>query len=102
FALTNFGDDSFAYAQTQYDFLAEFDRANVSGRMGVIKPDPRIFEMVEADCGLAPNALLFVDDKAENIAAAVARGWQGHVFTGAEGWAARLVATGLLSEGEAA
>lgn len=26
FALTNFGTDSFAYAQTQYDFLNEFDR----------------------------------------------------------------------------
>jgi 2-haloacid dehalogenase len=26
FALTNFGIESFAYAQTQYDFLNEFDR----------------------------------------------------------------------------
>ena len=58
--------------------------------------------MVEADCGVPAGALLFVDDRAENIAAAVARGWQGHQFTGAEGWAARLVEAGLLSKGEAA
>ena len=102
FALTNFGADSFAYAVTQYDFLNEFDQAYVSGRMGVTKPDTRIYAMVEADCGVAAGALLFVDDRAENIAAAVARGWQGHQFTGAEGWAARLVEAGLLSKGEAA
>jgi 2-haloacid dehalogenase len=102
FALTNFGADSFAYALTQYDFLGEFDRAYVSGRMGVTKPSPRIYDMVEADCGLAPGALLFVDDRADNIAAAAARGWQVHQFAGAEGWAARLVAEGLLTKGEAA
>ena len=101
FALTNFGIHSFAYAQTQYDFLSEFDRAYVSGQMGVIKPDPRIYELVEADCGLAPARLLFTDDRADNIAAAQARGWQTHSFQGWQGWAQRLVAEDLLTEKEA-
>ena len=101
FALTNFGIHSFAYAQTQYDFLSEFDRAYVSGQMGVIKPDPRIYELVEADCGLAPARLLFTDDRADNIAAAQARGWQTHPFQGWQGWAQRLVAEDLLTEKEA-
>jgi hypothetical protein len=56
FALTNFGIESFAYAQTQYDFLNEFDRPYVSGHMRVIKPDPRIYEMVEEDSGLSGAA----------------------------------------------
>jgi 2-haloacid dehalogenase len=102
FALTNFGADAFDYALTQYDFLGEFDRAYVSGRMGVTKPSPAIYAAVEADCGVRPVGLLFVDDRAENIAAAVARGWQGHQFDGADGWAGRLVAEGLVTEGEAA
>ncbi|MBC7138455.1 MAG: HAD-IA family hydrolase [Defluviimonas sp.] len=102
FALTNFGIDSFALAQTRYDFLSEFDRAYVSGHMAVIKPDPGIFAMVEAECGLPPGALIFTDDRADNIAAAAARGWQTHHFTGPEGWAARLVAEGLLTAEEAA
>ena len=83
------------------DFLAEFDRHYVSGRMGVIKPDPRIYEMVEADCGMAPQALLFADDKADNIAAAASRGWKTHQFESWQGWAARLVAEGLLNREEA-
>lgn len=101
FALTNFGDDSFAYAQTQYDFLGEFDREYVSGRMGCIKPDAAIYAALEADCGVAAERLLFVDDRPENIAAARARGWQGHLFEGTEAWARALVDAGLLTEQEA-
>ena len=101
FALTNFGIHSFAYAQTQYDFLSEFDRAYVSGHMGVIKPDARIYALVEADCGIAPDRLIFTDDRPDNIAAATARGWQTHLFEGPQGWADRLVAAGLLTKTEA-
>lgn len=101
FALTNFGIDSFAFAQTQYDFLTEFDRPYVSGHMGVTKPDPSIYAMVEADCGFPPDALLFADDRRDNIAAAAERGWQVHLFEGANGWADRLVAEGLLTREEA-
>ena len=101
FALTNFGIHSFAYALTQYDFLGEFDRHYVSGHMNVTKPDPKIYEMVEVDCGIAPGRLLFTDDRADNIAVADARGWQTHRFEGPQGWADRLVAEGLLTEEEA-
>jgi 2-haloacid dehalogenase len=102
FSLTNFGADSFAYAQTQYDFLSEFDRDFVSGRLGLVKPDPRLYAMVEQGCGIAPEGLLFTDDRAENIAVARERGWGVHLFDGPAGWAARLVAEGLLTESEAA
>lgn len=101
FALTNFGRYSFDEAVPKMDFLQDFDRAYVSGKMGVVKPDPRIYEMVEADCGIAPNRLLFTDDRADNIAAAAARGWRTHQFESWQGWARRLVAEGLLTEGEA-
>lgn len=102
FALTNFGAETFELARAAHPFLAEFDRAYVSGRMGVIKPDPAIYAAVEADCGLPPERLLFTDDRAENIAAAGARGWRTHLFDGPEGWAARLVDAGVLTATEAA
>ncbi len=102
FALTNFGIGSFELAERTYSFLTEFDRRYISGHMRCIKPAPRIYEMVEADCGIPAERLLFTDDRPENIAAAAARGWQTHLFEGPEGWAARLVAEGLLSPEEAA
>ena len=100
-ALTNFGVESFAYAQTHYDFLSEFDRPYVSGHMKVIKPDVRIYEMVEEDSGLSGGSILFTDDRADNIAAAQARGWRTHLFDGPEGWAKALIDHGLLTAEEA-
>lgn len=98
FALSNFGVESFALAETHYPFLTEFDRRYISGHMRVVKPDPTIYQMLEDDCGVPPEALLFADDRDENIAAAQARGWQTHLFEGPEGWAKRLESEGLLQE----
>ena len=101
FALTNFGSYSYEEARTKLDFLNEFDREYVSGRLFVSKPDPRIYEIVEADCGIAPDRLLFADDRADNITAAARRGWRTHQFESWQGWAQRLVAEGLLNDKEA-
>ena len=101
FALTNFGRYSWEEALPKMDFLTDFDRAYVSGQMEVIKPNPQIYAMVEADCGLPPEALLFTDDRADNIVAAARRGWRTHQFESWQGWAARLVAEGLLTKKEA-
>jgi len=69
--------------------------------MGLIKPDPAIYAALEDATGLPPKALIFTDDRAENIAAAAARGWQTHLFEHPQGWADRLVAEGLLSAEDA-
>jgi len=102
FALTNFGARNFPLSVARFPFLDLFDRRYVSGEMGLIKPDPAIYAAVETDCGLAPDTLLFADDRAENISAAAVRGWQTHLFDGPAGWAHCLIRHGLLSEEEAA
>ncbi|WP_420863922.1 HAD family hydrolase [Algirhabdus cladophorae] len=102
FALSNFGIDSFAYAQTQYQFLKEFDRKYISGHMATAKPDAEIYQMLEEDTGLSGADLLFADDRDENIDAAVARGWHGHLFRSPQGWAECLIGHGLLTSDQAA
>jgi len=101
FSLTNFGIETYALAATKYAFLRGFNRDFISGHLGVIKPDPQIYEMLETGSGLSGDALLFTDDRTENIAAAAARGWQTHLFEGPGRWADRLVAAGLLTPEEA-
>ncbi|WP_353473367.1 HAD family phosphatase [Salipiger sp. H15] len=102
FALSNFGIGTFEVAEDVYPFLKEFDRRFISGYMGVTKPDAEIYARLEAETGVAPERLLFTDDREDNIAAAAARGWQVHLFDGPEGWARSLVAHGLLPERDAA
>lgn len=101
-ALSNFGIGTFQKAQAAYDFLSEFDQPYISGHLGVIKPDARIYEILEEGTGLSGAEILFTDDREDNIAAAQARGWQTHHFTGPKGWADRLVADGFLTAEEAA
>ena len=102
FALSNFGIESFAYAETKYPFLAEFDQRYISGHMGVTKPAPLIYEMLETESGLSGTELLFADDRQENIDAATSRGWQTHIFTTPNRWAECLIEHQLLSKAEAA
>ncbi len=100
FALSNFGIDSFAYAETKYPDLGLFDQRYISGHMNVIKPAEQIYQMLEDGCGLAPEALLFTDDRAENITAARERGWQTHLFEGPQGWVDCLVGHSLLKRSD--
>ena len=102
FSLTNFGIGSYDLAARHYPFLDEFDRDFISGHMGIIKPDAEIYAGLEKGSGLGGDQLIFTDDRADNIAAAAARGWRTHLFEGPQGWADRLVAEGLLTESEAA
>ncbi|MFD1344505.1 HAD family hydrolase [Litorisediminicola beolgyonensis] len=95
-ALSNFGLAPFEIGRRAWPFLDSFDKRYLSGALGMAKPDAEIYAALEATCGHAPEALLFVDDRQENIDAASARGWQTHLFTGPEDWGARLVAEGLL------
>ncbi len=95
-ALSNFGAETFEIAKELHPVLKEFDEAYVSAHLKLIKPDPAIYAALETGSGLSGDALIFADDKAENIAAAEARGWKGHLFDGASGWRARLQAEGLL------
>lgn len=96
FALSNFGIETFDLARKHYPKLERFDRAYISGHLGVTKPAPRIYEIVEETCGIPPENLLFADDRAENIQAAAARGWKTHLFDGPENFRTRLEAEGLL------
>ena len=103
FALSNFGAEPFELAaSTLYPFLRDFDRTYISGTLGLAKPDPAIYRLVEKDSGIAPADLLFTDDRPENVEAANTRGWRTHLFREPQGWAARLIAEGLLTQEDAA
>ena len=100
FALSNFGIGSFQYAETKYPDLGLFDQRYISGHMGVIKPAIEIYQMVENDCGLAPETLLFTDDRQENIDVATRRRWNTHLFDGPQAWVDCLVGHGLLEHND--
>ncbi|MEV0583646.1 HAD-IA family hydrolase [Nonomuraea sp. NPDC050310] len=71
--------------------LAYFaDEVVSSARVGVAKPDPRIYEIAAERAGVPAGRCLFVDDRAENVEAAVRLGMIGLHYTGPSALAAAL------------
>jgi putative hydrolase of the HAD superfamily len=80
--LSNAGPD-FAGWLRHGSFAPLFEQVFVSGELGLVKPEPEIYEHAIAELGIAHADLLFVDNKAENVEGARAVGGDGHVFTDA-------------------
>ncbi len=81
YALSNMEPDAFAIRMARFGFMSWFDGLVISGLEGVIKPDPRIFEILLDRYGLTPRATFFVDDQARNVAAARALGFAAAQFS---------------------
>lgn len=90
YALTNFGAELWDGFRPTAPIFDHMEQIVVSGREKCAKPYPAIYAALEARVPQPPQALFFIDDRADNIAAAQARGWQGHVFTNAERLEAEL------------
>ncbi|MFK8058241.1 MAG: HAD family hydrolase [Saprospiraceae bacterium] len=59
------------------DFETQFfEQIFYSYEVGAVKPEPEIYAAAEHGINLPSNQLLFIDDRPENIEAAMARGWQ--------------------------
>ena len=94
--LTNMSPEVWPGVQAMSDVFALFDTVVVSGDEGLIKPDAAIFALACARTGLAPGDLLFVDDNADNIAAAQRLGFPVHRFEDPAALRPALEAAGLL------
>jgi putative hydrolase of the HAD superfamily len=66
----------YARGLERHAFMRCFDGGIFSGDVGLIKPQPEIFQKLEANYGLRGQDILFIDDHLANIAAAGIQGWQ--------------------------
>ena len=84
FGLTNWSMETFPEARAHFGILQMIDRYVVSGAEGLVKPDPRLFQVLLDRYGLKAEECTFVDDNPDNVAAAKGMGMQGILFTNAE------------------
>jgi 2-haloacid dehalogenase len=96
YGLSNWSAETYQPAYARFDFLKWFRGIVVSGEVGVIKPDPRIFHALFDRHGVEPQRAVFIDDSPANAAAATALGIHGIRFTTPTALRADLVALGLL------
>ena len=84
YGLTNWSMETFPTARKRFTILQKIDRYVVSAAERLIKPDPRLFQVLLDRYGLKAEECTFVDDNPDNVAAARKLGMQGIVFTGAD------------------
>jgi len=97
FALTNMEAHTYPLRRERYEFLRWFEGTVVSSEEGVIKPDPRIFEVLLERYGLQPASTLMIDDNPRNIAAAKALGMPTVLFESPEALRLALEKAGVLA-----
>lgn len=79
YVLSNMSCEFIAHLRT-FPVYALFDGEVVSCEEGVVKPEPRIYEILLERYDLDPSETLFVDDRPANIAAAERLGIRGQLF----------------------
>lgn len=99
-ALTNWSAETFHIAEARFPFLQWFEGIVVSGREGLIKPDPAIFQLLIERYQLHPSTTTFIDDSVHNVDAANHAGLRGVHFRDARELRGQLLALGVpLPEG---
>lgn len=94
--LTNWSAETFHHAAVSAPVIDLLEDVVVSGREGVVKPDPAIFRILVERHGIRPATTVFVDDSPANVAGAEAVGIRALLFTDAMQLRADLEMLGLL------
>lgn len=95
--LSNMPEPYAQHLEATHHFLGLFRDGVFSARLQLCKPEPEIFAQAAQRFGVAPAQTVFIDDMAENVAAARAAGWQAIRFVDPAQCAAELRTAGALS-----
>ena len=81
YGLTNWSAETITIAYNKYDFFNHLKGIVVSGDEKLIKPDPKLYQILLDRYDLKANESLFIDDNAHNIEAAHKMGFHTIHFT---------------------
>jgi len=82
--LSNTSCDHWEHCRRRFTIVAEpFPVHTLSYEIGAAKPDPLIFRAAARRAGVDPGEIFFVDDIAENVAGALAAGFDAVQYTSA-------------------
>ncbi len=79
YAMSNVSKEDYAFLSTKLD-CSDFDQVFTSGHSGMRKPDLSFYRHVLEEIKLAPEEVVFIDDKTENVLAAKSLGINSIVF----------------------
>ncbi len=96
YALSNWGTYEFEAIHDLVPFLEWFWGIVISGRVGLVKPDPEIFGLLVREHRLHPAEVAFIDDHPPNVEVAQQLGFQSVLFSSPADLREELARLGLL------
>lgn len=76
YIFSNTNDIAIRHIRRRFPFFAHFDGYTLSYEHSAMKPDAALYEVVERQTGKKGGAILYLDDRQENVAAGADRGWR--------------------------
>ena len=80
YLLGNWSRQEFDRAAARYAFLSSFDGVVISGDHACMKPDHSLFQVAIDAFSLQPGRTVFIDDRADNVEAALEMGFNALLF----------------------
>src|SRR5438552_14381114 len=99
YIFSNTNELAAGHIRRRFPFFHNFDGYILSYEHGAMKPDAKLYEVVEKQSGRRRAEILYLDDRPENIAAGAARGWQVILQESPEKSRTAIEALGLLNHG---
>ena len=82
YGLTNWPAETFAEARRRFKTIGSIDNYVVSSAVKLAKPDPAIYQLLLSKYNLKASECVFIDDRKDNVDAAIALGMSGIVYPG--------------------
>jgi HAD superfamily hydrolase (TIGR01509 family) len=76
YIFSNTNDLAVEHIRRNFPFFRNFNGYIYSFEIGVMKPDPKIYQALETLAGRQGDEIVYLDDRLENVAGGAARGWQ--------------------------
>ncbi len=99
YIFSNTNELAIRFIRRNFPFFANFDGYILSYEHGAMKPEAKLYEVVEARCGCRGSEILYLDDRPENIAAGAARGWHVILQESAHKTRTAIEKLGILNHG---
>ncbi|MCX7798689.1 MAG: HAD family phosphatase [Melioribacter sp.] len=99
FLLSNTNEIHEQYGYSHYDFLRYFDKIFLSHKIGAVKPEEKVYRVVESHSQKPSSEHLFIDDVIEYVEGAKKCGWDGIQFKSYEQLLTELKFRNIILDG---
>jgi 2-haloacid dehalogenase len=96
YALSNWSAETFPHARKRFQFFDWFELTVISGQVGLVKPNRKMFDFLLAQTGRRAEECVFIDDSTTNVIAARSFGFDAIHFCSPQQLRNELMNRGIL------